>query len=160
MIITTRPPWFLLVFHNAKKMKLIGTYCWQKQIFLKQHAIQILNWLQGVQKLIACQELSYISVQQNIRQDIYLPMCCPFILRHSLTLSGMPRINRSKISGEIADHALFTFWIKPFPLVAAGILSSSCWMMAYKFSIRFKSREFPGHWSFIQKELTFDWSHR
>ena len=65
--------------------------------------------IQGVQKLIACQEQSYISVQQNIRQDIYLPMCCPFILRHSLTQSGMPHIHRSKVSGEIADHALFTF---------------------------------------------------
>ena len=87
-------------------------------------------------------------------------MCCPFTLRHFLTRSGMPHINRSKVSGEIADHALFTFWIKPFRLVAAGILSSSCWMMAYKFSIIFKSGEFPGHWSFVQKELTFDWSHR
>ena len=96
----------------------------------------------------------------NIRQDICLPMCCPFILRHSLTRSGMPHMNRSKGSGEIADHALFTFWIKPFQLVAAGILSSSCWTMAYKFSIRFKSGEFPGYWSFVQKELTFDWSHR
>ena len=117
-------------------------------------------YIQGVKKLIACQELAYISVQQNIWQVIYLPMCCPFILRHFLTRSGMPHINRSKVSGEIADHAFFTFWIKPFWLVAAGILSSSCWTMAYKFSIGFKSGEFPGHWSFIQKELTFDWNHR
>ena len=39
-------------------------------------------------------------------------------------------------------------------------MSSSCWTMAYKFLIGFKSGEFPGHWSFVQKELTFDWSHR
>ena len=82
----------------------------------------------------------------------YFPIYPPLSLRHFLILSGIPLIKLSRISGEMRDHANFTWFSSILILVATSISFTLFWTIAHKFLFWFRSGEFPGQIPFSQNE--------